>query len=226
MGESADPIDAVYLGGGAFTVPRYIRAARPGSDQTILEIDGDLVDVVEDDFDFDRGDPGSPDAVDIVVGDGRLSLAEIAGDSADVVVGDAFGSRAVPFHLATEEFLTDVDRVVRADGVYVANIIDGAGQEFLRAETATIGEVFEHVVLMRGPGIVEGRNGNSVVVASQSPLDVRSLSRRLADDIDPSTPSDDSGDLLSGEGLRAYLEGATVLTDDFAPVDQLIAGPT
>ena len=223
---SADPIDAVYLGGGAFTVPRYIREVRPGSDQTILEIDGDLVDVVENQIDFDRGAPGSPDAVEIVVGDGRLSLADISSDSADVVVGDAFGSRAVPFHLATEEFLTDVDRVVRPEGVYVANIIDGSRQDFLRAETATIAAVFDHVALFRGPGIVQGRNGNSVVVASQSPLDVESLSRRLAADVDPSTPSDDVGDLLTGDRLTTYLEGATVLTDDFAPVDQLIAGST
>lgn len=221
--ESSEPIDAVYLGGGAFTVPRYVRATRPGSDQTILEIDGDLVEVVETQIDFDRGDAGSPDAVDIVVGDGRLSFADIDDDSADVVVGDAFGSRAVPFHLATEEFLTDVERVVRPDGIYVANIIDGPGQHFLAAEAATIAQVFDHVVLFRSAGITEGRNGNSVVVASQSPLDVESLSQRLSLDVDPSSPTDDAGDLLAGADLAAYLDGATILTDDFAPVDQLIA---
>jgi spermidine synthase len=217
--ESADPIDAVYLGGGAFTVPRYVRATRPGSAQTILEIDGDLVDVVENQIDFDRGDD-----VDIVVGDGRLSFADIGTDSADVVVGDAFGSRAVPFHLATKEFLADVERVARPDGIYVANIIDGPQQDFLRAEAATISEVFTHVVVFRGPGIVEGRNGNSVVVASQSPLDLASLSQRLAADEDPSNPSDVVGDLVAGSELIDYLDGATVLTDDFAPVDQLITG--
>ena len=219
--ESTEPIDAVYLGGGAFTVPRYVRATRPGSDQTILEIDGDLVDVVENQIDFDRGDD-----VDIVVGDGRLSLAGLESGSAGVVVGDAFGSRAVPFHLATEEFLTDVARVVRPEGIYVANIIDGSRQDFLRAETATIASVFAHVVLFRGPGIVEGRNGNSVVVASQSPLDVESLSQRLSADSDPSAPTDVVGDLLAGDELTAYLGGTSILTDDFAPVDQLIAGST
>lgn len=225
-GGATTPIDVVYLGGGAFTVPRYVRATRPGSDQTILEIDGDLVEVVENEIEFDLGDPGSPDAVEIVVGDGRLSLREIESDSADVVVGDAFGSRAVPFHLATEEFLSDVDRVVRPGGIYVANIIDGSRQEFLRAETATIAEVFEYVALIRGPGIVEGRNGNSVVIASQSPLDLESLSQRLTMDVDPSVPrgpSDVAGNLLTGADLDEYLDGATILTDDFAPVDQLIA---
>ena len=218
---SDQTIDAVYLGGGAFTVPRYVRATQPGSHQTILEIDGDLVDLVEKDLDFDRGDD-----VEIVVGDGRLSLADLAPNSADVVVGDAFGSRAVPFHLATAEFLADVDRVVRPDGIYVANIIDGSREDFLRAETATIASVFTHVALIRGPGIVEGRNGNSVAIASQSPLNLESLSERLAADQDPSTPSDVVGELLAGSDLETYLGQAGVLTDDFAPVDQLIAGST
>lgn len=221
--DAGEPIDAVYLGGGAFTVPRYVRATRPGSAQTILEIDGDLVDVVENEIDFDPGDPGSPDAVDIVVGDGRLSMAALADDSADVVVGDAFGSRAVPFHLATEEFLVDVDRVVRHGGIYVANVIDGSQQDFLRAETATIAEVFEHVVLIRGAGILDGRSGNSVVVASQDPIDVDALTERLAADVDPSGPEDGRGEVTSGAALDGYLQGVTILTDDYAPVDQLIA---
>ncbi|MGA9275516.1 fused MFS/spermidine synthase [Ilumatobacter sp.] len=224
--ESDEPIDAVYVGGGAFTVPRYLRATRPGSEQTILEIDGDLVDVVEDEIDFDRDDD-----VEIVVGDGRLSMADLATDSADVVVGDAFGSRAVPFHLATEEFLADVSRVLQPEGIYAANIIDGPDEEFLRAEAATIARVFEHVVVVRGPGIVGGFNGNSVVVASDSPIDIDALSERLATEagIDPgsnqgSEPARIVGELVAGADLDVYLGGATILTDDFAPVDQLIAG--
>lgn len=225
LGDPGESIDAVYLGGGAFTVPRYVRATRPESDQTIFEIDGDLVDIVETEIDFDRGDD-----VDIVVGDGRLAFAELARDSADVVVGDAFGSRAVPFHLATEEFLADVARVVRPDGLYVANIIDGSGEAFLRAETATIAVAFEHVALIRGPGVIQGRSGNSVVIASNSPLDIDALQERLSADVDPSDAADQAadpdrvvGEILVGADLADYLGDVRILTDDFAPVDQLLA---
>ena len=142
------PIDAVYLGGGAFTVPRYVRATRPGSDQTILEIDGDLVEVVEERIDFERGDD-----VEIIVGDGRLAVDDFADDSADVVVGDAFGSRAVPFHLATEEFLADVDRVAAPrTGSTSRTSSTVPTRRFLRAEAATIARVFDHVAVIRGPG--------------------------------------------------------------------------
>jgi spermidine synthase len=200
-------IDAVALGGGALTIPRWIDETRPGSNQTVLEIDPDLIDLVESTF-------GLP-AVEIVTGDGRVGLRGVDDDSADVVVGDAFGSRSVPWHLATREFMDDVDRVLRAEGIYVANVIDGPGESFLRAEAATIREVFPNVAVMRGPGLVDGVAGNAVIVASSQPFDAAGWDRRRRTTGDAGAPVADLG---------SYLEGAMILTDDFAPVDQLIVG--
>ncbi len=220
-GDGGRALDIVYLGGGGLTIPRYVRATRPGSSQTVFEIDGDLVRVVEDELGFEHGDD-----VDIVVGDGRLGLRDRPDDSADVVVGDAFGGRAVPFHLATAEFMAEIDRVLRADGIYAANIIDGRGELFARAEAATIATVFPHVVVIRGPFAVRGRGGNSVIVAGRQPIDVDALAARLAADVDPTDGVSDEapGELVAGPSLSAYLDGATILTDDFAPVDHLLAG--
>lgn len=225
-GATDAPIDIVYLGGGAFTVPRYVRATRPGSDQTILEIDEDLVTEVEERLDFDRGDD-----VDIVVGDGRLSLRELPADSADVVIGDAFGSRAVPFHLATREFIEEIDVVLRPDGIYAANVIDSAKDHFLRAYAATVAEVFEHVAVVRGPGPTLGTRGNSIIVGAHRPLALDDLDARLLGDVDPGDPPEVAADpdrvvgkLIAGDDeLAAFIGGAAVITDDFAPVDQLLS---
>ncbi len=203
------PIDAVHLGGGGFTIPRYVRATRPGSHQTVMEIDGDLVELVRDELAFAPGDD-----VDVRVDDARLALADHPGDSADVVIGDSFGGRAVPWHLATEEFITEIDRVLRPGGIYAANIIDGSRQRFLRAEAATIARVLPHVAVILGPGVADGGRGNSVIVASDEPLDEAALAA--------GRDGDDAGTLV--DDLNAYLDGALVLTDDHAPVDQLIAG--
>ena len=46
IGMPGQPITAVHLGAGAFTLPRYIEATRPGSRQQVVEIDSDLVDFV------------------------------------------------------------------------------------------------------------------------------------------------------------------------------------
>ncbi len=42
------PITALHLGGGAFTIPRYIAASRPGSAQQVIELNGELVDFVRE----------------------------------------------------------------------------------------------------------------------------------------------------------------------------------
>ena len=203
------PIDVLALGGGALTVPRYIDSTRPGSAQTVLEIDPTLIDVVADRFDVDT------DRFRIVTGDGRISMLGIADDSADVIVGDAFGSRAVPWHLATEEFMSEVERVLRPGGLYVANIIDGSAQSFLRAEAATIRTAMPYVAVMPGDGLTRGFSGNAVVVASDEPFDAGAWDRARR------TRGDD-GEIVAD--IDTYLDGALVLTDDFAPVDQLLTG--
>ena len=200
--------DIVYLGGGALTIPRYIRATAPATAQTVLEIDGTLIEVVEDQMGFEPDD-----SIDVRIGDARLALEKIADNSADIVIGDAFGSRSVPFHLATEEFHTEVHRVLRPGGIYAMNIIDAGGQRFLAANAATLARVFEHVVVFRDGSIASGGRGNAIIVASDTPIDGDALdARRVA--------VDDAGELEAD--FEAFIDGATILTDDFAPVDQLI----
>ena len=202
--------DIVYLGGGALTIPRYVRDSAPGTNQIVFEIDGDLIDVVENQMGLDRN---APEPIQIVIGDARLALDDVADDSADIVIGDAFGSRSVPFHLATEEFIGDIARVLRPGGTYAVNIIDGGEQRFLAAEAATIARVFDHVVVIRGEAIAAGRRGNAVIIASDTPIDAVALDAlRIA--------NNDPGEVVGD--FAAFVDGATILTDDFAPVDQLI----
>jgi hypothetical protein len=204
----AGPLDVVHLGGGALTLPTWVQTTRPGSDQTVFEIDELLIDLVIAEFDRSTG-PGT--GLDVVAGDARLSLSAQPEDSADVVIGDAFGSRAVPWHLATNEFATGVARVLRPGGVYALNVIDGADLAFLRSQTATIASVFAEVAVVLNEGPADGRLGNSVIVASDRPFDARRLDA-------------DGGRLV--EDLEVFIDGAIVLTDDFAPVDQLLTRAT
>lgn len=206
----AGPVSVVSIGGGGLTVPRWLRATRPGSEQVVFEIDPDLVDVVTERLGFV---PGAD--IRVVTRDGRLAMRDLPDDSADVVVGDAFGSRAVPWHLATEEFVADVARVLRPGGLYVVNLVDEPAERFLRAEAATVARVLPYVAIVRGPNLLRGVAGNAVLVASDQPLDVAAWDQRR-------TIQDDPGALVVD--VASYVRGALVLTDDFAPVDQLLAG--
>ncbi|MGD9999587.1 MAG: fused MFS/spermidine synthase [Ilumatobacteraceae bacterium] len=205
-------ISAVHIGGGGFTMPRYLEATRPGTTNTVLEVDPTLVDVAEDELGL------VPDErLDIVIGDARVHLRDVATGSADLVIGDAFGGQAVPWHLTTRELVEDVQRVLRLGGVYTINLIDRPPLGFARAEVATLRDVFAHVAVIAPPERIAGDDGgNFVLVASDQPIALDAIAERNRQ------RGDD--DLVVGDnaGLDAFTDGADVLTDEHAPVDQLL----
>jgi hypothetical protein len=204
------PVDAVHLGGGGFTMPRWLAATRPGSTSTVLEVDAGVVDLVRRELDVDDIPRTS-----VQIGDARTTLAALPTASADVVVGDAFGARSVPWHLATTEFVADVNRVLRVDGVFVLNVIDRHPWRLLAAEVATVATRFPNVVLVARPDqLGPGGGGNAVIVASDLPLDIAALAGRAAVRGEP-------GSVLGEDRTREFAGAAEVLTDDWAPVDQL-----
>ncbi|WP_045745252.1 fused MFS/spermidine synthase [Actinoplanes rectilineatus] len=203
------PVQALHLGGGGFTVPAYLRDTRPGSEQLVLELDGGLVDLDREQLGLVTG----PD-LRVRVGDARVGLAAQPDAGYDLVVGDAFGHLVVPWHLATREMAADVARVLRTDGVYAQNVIDYPPGRFIRAEIATVAAAFPYVALIATPESVAGTGGgaNFVIVASKSPLPPAAI-------VLP-----EGATLVEGEALTDFVDGARVLTDDYAPVDQLLAG--
>jgi SAM-dependent methyltransferase len=213
-GASPGPVAALHIGGGGFTMPRWLAATRPGSTSVVLELDPALVDLARRELGLRTG----PD-LRVVEGDGRLGIADQPAQAFDVVVGDAFGSLAVPWHLATRELVADVQRVLRPGGIYLLNVIDYPPQRFVKAEAATLAAVFAHVALVApGKGVAGEVGGNHVLVASDAPIDVAGLDPRLRDRDDPQVA-------VSGPELERFVGDAGVLSDDFAPVDQLLTRP-
>lgn len=207
---TAGPLDAVHIGGGGFTLPRWLAAERPGSTSVVLELDPELVDLARDEL----GLVTSPE-LRVIEGDARLGVRELAGGRADVVIGDAFGGLSVPWHLTTEEFTRQVEGLLRDDGLYVVNVIDRVPLRFLRAEAATLRQVFPHVAVLAPPDRFEV-GGNFVLAASHRPLDV-AATRAAAEDLGLDV------EVVHGAGLDELVAGERPLRDDFAPVDQLIS---
>ncbi len=201
---------AVYVGGGGYTMPRYYEATR-GSTAVVMELDSALPGIAEDELGLIPGP-----WLETVVGDARLSVRDVPEGTVDVVVGDAFSGRSVPWHLTTIEFLGDVISMLDDDGLYVLNVIDHPPLEFVTAQLATMAEVFDHVAVVAPPTYLEGRRGgNFVLAASNAPF--------APDRILGAVPSDEV--ILVDESARAWAAGGLVLTDEFAPTDQLLSRP-
>ena len=206
------PPDVLHVGGGGFTMPRYLTAAAPGSRHVVYEIDPDLVDLARDELGLVTG----PN-LKVEVGDARLLTRQLPSASQDIALGDAFGDLAVPWHLTTREFIADLHRVLRPGGFYMLNLIDYPPQRFVRAEVATLAAVFKHVIVVAPPDFLDGRHGgNYVVAASDRPFDEARIAALIQ--------ARQGEERLLGDGDIARFAGdGRVLTDDYAPVDQWLA---
>ena len=210
-----EAVDALHIGGGGYTMPRFLRAAHPGSTSVVLEVDPLLVELTYGELGLEEG----PD-IDTLVGDARLTIADVADDRHDLVINDAFGGVSVPWHLATREYLEQVHRTATDDAVMVVNVIDYDARDFLRAYLATAGSVFDHLAVIGRAGAFGGRDavgvgGNFVVVASDRALPLEEVASAIR-------RGGRTDELLAGGDLDAFVGDATVLTDDYAPVDQLL----
>ncbi|MGW2202714.1 fused MFS/spermidine synthase [Streptomyces sp. NPDC001774] len=213
---AGEPLSAHHVGGGGLTFPRYLAATRPGTRSLVSEIDSGVVHI-----DHSRLGLSPRSGIDVRVEDGRLGLRRLDDAGHDLVVGDAFGGVSVPWHLTTVEAMADVRRVLDDDGLYVANLIDHGNLAFARAEVATLGAVFEHVALLGEPADIgldptaTSKGGNFVVLASDRPVDLRATQEALDA---PGT----GWKIATGADLTSWIGDARRLTDDYAPVDQLL----
>ena len=206
-----EPLSALHLGGGGLTLPRWLAGTRPGTESLVLEVDPGVVAIDREQLELETSDE-----LRVRVVDARVGLADEAPGTRDLVVGDAFGGLSVPWQLTTREAVQLVDRALTDEGVYAVNLIDHPPLAFVRAELATMREVFPHVVLLARAPVLAGEDGGNVVaVASRSPLPVEELRAALPD-------LDLAWQVADGEQLDAFVGDAEVLTDDHAPVDQLL----
>lgn len=204
-------VDALHIGGGGFTLPRHLAAKRPGSRSLVLEVDAALPDLARERLGLRTGADLRVRAVDA-----RVGLREQPRGAYDLVVGDAFGGVAVPWHLTTIELVRDVRRTLRPRGLYALNLIDWPPSDFARAEVRTLLRGFRHVALVAPPALTRGEDGgNFILLASQAPLPLDALRRRIA-----AREGDEA--ITTGRALERFAGDAPVLTDEYAPVDQLL----
>lgn len=211
-----DP-SALFIGGGGYTFPRYMDALYPDSAIDVIEIDPGVTQVAHDLLGLSRDT-----RIRSFNEDARLVMQRPPDQRYDLIMGDAFNDFSVPYHLTTHEFNQRVRAWLDEDGLYLVNIIDGPTANFLRAYTRTLRETFAYVYLAPTQAAWrETPRSTFVVIASDTPLEMERLAASAAADssrtIESLLLSDQQLDSLLAEGRQ------TLLTDRYAPVDQLLA---
>jgi spermidine synthase len=220
---------ALFIGCGAATVPKQFRKFYPQMQVDVVEIDPVVVEVAKKYFGF------QPDAkTRVEVQDGRVFLAGTK-RTYDLIYMDAYYADAVPFHLTTVEFMRIIKSHLSPNGVAVFNIIsamEGSDSKLARSEYRTIRKVFPTCSVFP---IIDGdekpqqysksRVRNVIMVATDRPaLGPQELSQRVARLKNARLPYLET---IAASYHAAELPTRDVpeLTDDFAPVDNLLPLP-
>ena len=211
----------LFLGGGGYTFPRFIEAKYPRAEIDVVEIDPEITRVAKNYL-------GISDDTRIRTfnEDGRWFVMNCKGRGGyDFIFGDAFNDLSVPYHLTTKEFAMQLKRLLKPDGLLLVNVIDSfKNGAFMPSYIRTLEEVFGkgnvHLITLSSDYDHIGIS-TFVVVASPKRLGmddfVKTVKGKEGKEMDAHVMSEDR--------LQQYLKErcSVILTDDYVPVDNLIA---
>ena len=201
------PDRLLALGGGAYSIPEYVKVRYPASDVTVAEIDPAVTEAAQR---FFLGPAAS--RIRTLPADGRVVLNQLAGAKYDLVYTDAYnGAYSVPWHLASREALTEMRDAMRDDGVLVVNIasaLEGEKGAIFRAFWKTCDGLFPQMAILATKKDDPGATQNVIVVAMKSPR--ADFEERLR----PFEPYRYRGEVRVAD--------VPTLTDVYAPTDSLI----
>ena len=224
------PLRSLFIGGGGFVFPRYMEAVHPIAGIDVAEIDPAVKRAANRALYLP---PDDETAITTYTMDARNLVDDLlrggAAGSYDFIFGDAFNDLSVPYHLTTLEFGAKLGELLKPEGVYMINIIDIYTPDlgrFLGSFVATSMQNFGYVYVFStsSDGPSEERD-TFIVASSMRPLDIRDLGDHPGDDpFDGLLFAWAENDVPHGQ-METVLErsGGLILTDDFAPVDNLLA---
>uniref|UniRef100_UPI0025E547A2 spermidine synthase n=1 Tax=uncultured Micrococcus sp. TaxID=114051 RepID=UPI0025E547A2 len=168
------PLRVLHLGGGALTLPRYVAATRPGSAQTVVDLDRELMGLVLDELPL----PAGAD-VEVVVADARAAVDDLLdplegepqAGAWDAVVLDIDTDAGAVAHLTGAAFFGELLALLAPGGVLCVNIGDDDGLAFLGTQLRALGSACAEAELPRpwtlaAAGVLERLElGNAVLVA-------------------------------------------------------------
>lgn len=209
-----DALRAFFIGGGAFTQPRAFSLAERPIAVTVAELDPVVTGTAEQRLYLQS------DTMRVLHGDARALLQRLPADERfEIVVGDAFHDISVPYHLVTREFAQLVRGRLTEDGIYVLNLVDAYPRgRLMWSVVRTLREEFAHVDVWLHRVPDEPTRVTYVIAASQVALPVGNDGRSLRAVTSPARS------WVRVAGAPADASDVPVLTDDRAPVEQLISG--
>ena len=217
-----EDLSFMVIGGGGYAYPTYLDAVYPGSKIDVVEIDPAVTDAAVEAFGLDPDNKNitgiAMDARNFV--DQLLDEEKFEGKTTryDIIYEDAITDYSVPYQLMTDEFNKKIYDILKDDGVYAINIVDVLNiGKFLGSVVATLEETFPHVSIIAEKNLPKSARDTFVIVASKQPIDWQDGISKYEKGSKMSLLSDEIMSLLDKNS------GGIILTDDYAPVENMLA---
>jgi predicted membrane-bound spermidine synthase len=214
------PMRVLFLGGGGYTLPRFMEVKYPEAEINVVEIDPEVTQIARKYLGISKWSK-----IQTFNEDARWFVMNFKKrEYFDVIIGDVFNDLSVPYHLTTEEFTLQLKTILKADGLLLVNLIDSFKEgAFMPSYIRTLEEVFGkgnvHLMTLTSDYDKIGISTN-VIVASPQKLDMDEFARIVKRKGGKMTSH-----VMPQDRLQKYLKErySVILTDDYVPVDNLIA---
>jgi len=211
----------VGLGGGS--IPKKIQKEFPNIEIDAVEIDPEVIKMAKEFFNVKE-----TNNLHIHAQDGRLFLTRTP-NQYDIILLDAYFTDAMPFHLTTKEFFELAQKKLTPNGIIVANLISavtGPSGRIARAFVRTQRQIFPqaYVFAARRPDHASFDTIQNVIVVAtrdKQRLDINEIVKH-ATAIDRGLFPDPIRDIAVAYFDKPLPEDVPVLTDDYAPTDNLL----
>ena len=214
-------LSMMVIGGGGYAFPQYLKATWPNSRVEVVEIDPGVTEAAMAAFGLDRNTTIRTINLDARNYVDQLLLASGDGEPAaryDFIYEDAINDYSVPFQLVTQEFNEKIARLLTDDGVYLINLIDTYDNgRFLGAVVGTARQTFPHVYVLTSEIGLPSLRDTFVVVASKRRIDPAAILSEHNRHLKFWLLSESDVDYLQEQA------GRILLTDDYAPVEHMLA---
>lgn len=211
----------IGLGGGS--IPKKIQKEFPHMEIDAVEIDPEVIRLAKEYFHIKENK-----LLRLHAQDGRLFLTRTK-HRYDIILLDAYFTDAMPFHLTTREFFQLAEKRLTPNGIIVANLISavtGPAGKIARAFVRTQRQVFpqSYVFAARRPDNVSLDTIQNVIVIAardRQRLDINEIVGRAAA-MNKGLFPEPVQDVATAYFDKPLPEDVPILTDDYAPTDNLL----
>ncbi|MEW1979758.1 fused MFS/spermidine synthase [Citricoccus sp. NPDC079358] len=165
------PFRILHLGAGALTLPRYVQHTRPGSVQTVVDLDRELPTLVCSALPLPEGTD-----LTVVIGDARDALLRLEHQTFDAVILDIDTAADAAGHLTGRQFYGELLERLADPGVLLVNIGDDTGLRFLARQAQALESAAATAGLtgtwtLADATMLDRRQAGNAVLAAGSALD-------------------------------------------------------